>query len=133
MVLILVERFKDIKNRVSTKWLYFFALFSRNFFLLRTFAQFLRIKCNEFCAICAKPEIFCCEFLRMKRKEFCAIFFAQFAQNRKYYANRNFLSKLSKIEILSRQEYSDTDRNITIQTGNILIQTGNILIQTGIF
>ena len=119
MVLILVERFKDIKNRVSTKWLYFFAQNLRFF------------RAIFFCAICAKPEFFLCEFLRMKRKEFCAIFFAQFAQNRKYYANRNFLSKLSKIEILSRQEYSDRDRNITIQTGNILIQTGNILIQTG--
>ena len=43
------------------------------------------------------------QFLRMKRKEFCAIFFAQFAQNRKYYAKRNFLSKLTKIKILSTE------------------------------
>ena len=51
-------------------------------FFLRTFAQFLRMKRNEFCAIlrdlfcanCAKPEIFFCEFLRTKRKEFYAIF-----------------------------------------------------------
>ena len=56
------------------------AIFVQNFFL-RTFAQFLRMKRNEFCAvlrnffcaICAKSEIFFCEFLRMKRKEFCAI------------------------------------------------------------
>jgi len=31
--------------------------FRANFFL-RTFALFLRMKRNEFCAICAKPEIF---------------------------------------------------------------------------
>ena len=37
------------------------AIFVQNFFL-RTFAQFLRMKRNEFCAICAKPEIF---FLRI--------------------------------------------------------------------
>ena len=29
--------------------------------------------------------------------------FAQFAQNRKYYAKRNFLSKLTKIDILSKE------------------------------
>ena len=77
---------------------------------LRTFAQLLRMKRNEFCAvlhnffcaICAKPEIFFGEFLRMKRKEFCAIFFARFAQNRNY-AKRNFLSKLTKIKILSTE------------------------------
>ena len=76
-----------------------FALFSRTFFL-RTFVQFLLVKCNEFCA---KLEKKICEFLRMKRKEFYVIFFAQFAQNRKYYAKRNFLSKLTKIEILSTE------------------------------
>ena len=57
--------------RVSTKWLYFLrkicAIFAQNFFL-QTFAQFLRMKRNFFCAICKKPEIFFCEFLRMKRK-----------------------------------------------------------------
>ena len=40
-------------------------------------------------------------FLRMKRNEFWAIFFAQFAQNRKFYAKCYFLGKLSKIDILS--------------------------------
>ena len=42
-------------------------------------------------------------FLRMKRNEFCAVLrgFAQFAQNRKFYAKCNFLGTLSKIDILS--------------------------------
>ena len=52
-----------------------FALFSRKFFFLRTFALFLRMKQN--------------------------FSFAQFAQNRKFYAKCNFLGKLSKIDILS--------------------------------
>ena len=50
--------------RVSTKWLYFLrkicAIFAQIFFL-RTFAQFLRMKRNEFCDFL--------RFLRMKRKE----------------------------------------------------------------
>ena len=78
-------------NRVSTKWINLLrkicAIFAHIF--LRTFALFLRMKCNEFytifCAICAKPEIF----------------FAQFAQNRKFFAKCNFLGILSKIDILS--------------------------------
>ena len=75
---------------------------------LRTFAQFLRMKCNEFCTVlrnfvCTKPEIFFCDILHIKRKEFCAIFFAQFAQNCKYYAKRNFFSKLTKFEILNTE------------------------------
>ena len=75
--------------------------FRANFFC----CEFLRMKRNEFCTNlriffctnCAKPEIFFCEFLRMKRKEFYAIFFAQFAQNRKYYAKRNFFVQIDEI------------------------------------
>ena len=95
------------ESRVSTKWLNLLrkicAIFAQ--FFLRTFALFLRMKRNEFCAI----------FLRNLRKtgnifcESCAwneilvllIFFAQFAQNRKFYAKCNFLGKLSKIDILN--------------------------------
>ena len=71
----------NIPNRVSTKWLNLLRYFRANFFL-RTFALFLRMKRNEFCAV-----------LRY--------FFAQFAQNRKFYAKCNFLGKLSKIDILN--------------------------------
>ena len=85
--------------RVSTKWLYFLrkicAIFAQLFFL-RTFAQFLRKKRNEFCAA-----------LR--------IFFAQFAQNRKYNAKRNLLSKLSNIDILSKELTTEDLFNYYIQ------------------
>ena len=57
--------FNGNKSRVSTKWLN----------LLR-----------KICAIFA--QIFFCELLRMKRNEFCAIFFAQFAQNWKYFLRK---------------------------------------------
>ena len=84
--------------RVSTKWLNLL---------------------HKICAIFA--QIFFCKLLRMKRNEFCTIFFAQFAQNRKYFLRKlrmkrnfsfvqfflhnytkcNFLGTLSKIDILS--------------------------------
>ena len=59
-------------------------------FFWQTFALFLHMKHNEFCA---KPEIFLRK-LRMKLN-------FSFAQNRKFYAKCNFLGKLSKIDILS--------------------------------
>ena len=77
--------FGSVRPRVSTKWLNLLrkiCAISRKFFFLRTFALFLRMKRNEFCAV-----------LRY--------FFAQFAQNRKFYAKCNFLGTLSKIDILS--------------------------------
>ena len=58
--------------RVSTKWLNLLrkicAIFAQ-FFLLRTFALFLRMKRNEFCPV-------------------FRYFFAQFAQNRKYFLQK---------------------------------------------
>ena len=80
-------------NRVSTKCLYLLRYFRATFFL-RTFAHCLRMKRNEFCAK--------------------AFFFAKFAQNRKYYTKRNFLSKLSKIVILSK-ELTTEDSTITLK------------------
>ena len=71
--------------------------FRANFFFANFWNEFCASLCNFFCA---KPEIFFCEFLCMKQKEFYAIFFAQFALNRKYYAKRIFLSKLTRFEIL---------------------------------
>ena len=60
---------KTYLRRVSTKWLNLLrkicAIFAQIFFW-RTFAL----------------------FLRMKRNEFCALFFAQFAQNRKYFLRK---------------------------------------------
>ena len=75
--------------------------FFRAKFFLQTFALFLRMKRNEFCAIffgtiCAKPKIF---FAKVAHET--KFSFAQFAQNRKFYAKCNFLDKLSKIDILS--------------------------------
>ena len=74
--------------------------FAQNFFL-RTFALFLRMKRNEFCAIFfaqfAQNWKYFLRKLRMKRN----FSFAQFAQNRKFYAKCNFLGTLSKIDILS--------------------------------
>ena len=84
-----------------------FALFSRKYFfanfcaifahetqwVLRDFAQFLLRKLRKTGNI----------FLRIfsyETKIVLSNFFARFAQNRKYYANRNFLSKLTKFEIL---------------------------------
>ena len=99
-------------RRVSTKWLNLLrkicAIFAQIFFL-RTFALFLRMKRNEFCAvlryffcaICAKPEIFFAKCCARNEILVLRIFFAQFAQNRKFYAKCNFLGKLSKIDILS--------------------------------
>ena len=66
----------------------------RAIFFLRTFALFLRMKRNEFCAIflrnLRKTDNIFCEMLRMKQN----FSFAQFAQNRKFYAKCNFLGKL---------------------------------------
>ena len=50
----------------------------------------LRKTGNIFCESCALNEILA-----------WSNFFAQFAQNRKFYAKCNFLGKLSKIDILS--------------------------------
>ena len=104
---------RNIRNiiRVSTKWLNLLrkicAIFEQNFFfeLLRYFFAWNAMSFARFCAI----------FLRNLRKtgnifcESCAWngilvlgnFFAQFAQNRKFYAICNFLGTLSKIDILS--------------------------------
>ena len=70
------------------------------------------------CAIFAQH--FFCELLRivcawnaMSFAQFAQKrFFAKFAQNRKYYTKRNFLSKLSKIVILSK-ELTTEDSTIT--------------------
>ena len=70
-------------------------------FLLRTFALFLRMKRNEFCAvlryffcaICAKPEIFFAKVAQETKFQFCAIFLrnlrktASFTQNVTLQAN----------------------------------------------
>ena len=62
----ILQSFSTSPSRVSTKWLNLLrkicAIFAQICFL-RTFALFLRMKRNEFCAIffcaiCAKPEIF---------------------------------------------------------------------------
>ena len=63
--------------RVSTKWLNLLRIFSRKFFL-RTFALFLRMKRNEFCAQFAQNRKYFLRKLRMKRnfsfgQFFCAI------------------------------------------------------------
>ena len=75
--------------------------FRANFFF-RTFALFLRMKRNEFCAIFsaqfAQNWKYFLRKLHMKRNFSFAHFFAQ---NRKFYAKCNFLGKLSKIDILS--------------------------------
>ena len=76
-------------------------------FFLRTFALFLRMKRNEFCAglryffcaICAKLEIFFCESCELNEILVLRNFFAQFAQNRKFYEKCK--GTLSKIDILS--------------------------------
>ena len=67
--------------------------FHANFFL-RTFALFLRMKRNEFCAVLRyflrnmrKTGNFILRKLRMKRNLGLGNFFAQFAQNRKFYQN----------------------------------------------
>ena len=76
----------------------------RTIFFLRTFALFLRMKRNEFCPVLryffaqfAQNRKYFLRKLRMKRN----FSFAQFAQNRKFYAKCNFLGKLSKIDILN--------------------------------
>ena len=76
-----------------------FALFSRKFFL-RTFALFLRMKRNVLRGFAQNRKYFLGK-LRMKRNFSLAQFFAQFAQNRKFYAKCNFLGTLSTIDILS--------------------------------
>ena len=49
-------------------------------------------------------RLFFCEVLRMKHGfDHNSLLFAQFPQKRKYYAKRNFLTKLSKIDILSQE------------------------------
>jgi len=70
--------------RVSTKWLNL---------LRKICAIFAQIFFANFCAI----------FAHETQRIFArfALFFAQFAQNRKFYAKCNFLGKLSKIYILS--------------------------------
>jgi len=74
--------------------------FPRN---LRTFALFLRMERNEFCAIfcaiCAKPEYFLRK-LRMKRN----FSYAQFAQNRKFYTKKEFIVK--NIKDLQYRDYN---------------------------
>ena len=94
---------KEDETRVSTKWLNLLrkicAIFAQ--FLLRTFALFLRMKRNEFCAIFlaqfAQNRKYFLQKLRMKRN----FSFAQFAQTRKFYAKCTFLGTLSKIDNLS--------------------------------
>ena len=84
-------------SRVSMKWLNFSRkIFFANFcaWNAMSFALFflcnLRKTVNIFCESCAWNEIFV-----------LGNFFAQFAQNRKFYAKCNFLGKLSKIDIIS--------------------------------
>ena len=100
----------EFKSRVSTKWLNLLrkicAIFAQ--FFLRIFALFLRMKRNEFCAVLryffaqfAQNRKYFLRKLRIKRNFSFAHFFVQFAQNRKFYAKCNFLGKLSKIDILS--------------------------------
>ena len=93
---------KEDETRVSTKWLNLLrkicAIFVQIF--LRTFALFLRMKRNGFCAIFLRNlrktgNIFL-QKLRMKRN----FSFAQFAQTRKFYAKCPFLGTLSKIDNL---------------------------------
>ena len=81
-----------------------FALFSRKFYfceLLRYFCAWNAMSFARFCAIYfaqfAQNWKYFLRKLRMKRN----FSFAQFAQNRKFYAKCNFLGKLSKIDILS--------------------------------
>ena len=80
-----------------------FALFSRKFI----FCELLRIKR-------AKPEIFFAKFAHKRNFSF-----AQFAQNRKFYAKCNFLGTLSKIDILSLElnkwRFIPHIKNINIQ------------------
>ena len=61
------------------------------------------MKRNKFCAIffLAQNRKYFLRKIRIKRNFSFAQFFAQFAQNRKFYAKCYFLGKLSKIEILS--------------------------------
>ena len=87
--------------RVSTKWLNLLrkicAIFAQILFL-QTFALFLRMKRNEFCAVlrylfCAKPEIFFAKVAHKTKFQFCAIFLrnlrktASFTQNVTFQAN----------------------------------------------
>ena len=95
-------------SRVSTKWLNLLrkicAIFAQ--FFLRTFALFLRMKRNEFCAVlryffaqfAQNRKYFLRNVAHETKFQFSAIFFAQ---NRKFYAKCNFLGKLSKIDILT--------------------------------
>ena len=84
-----------------------FALFSRKYFfceLLRNFCAWNTMSFARFCAILLRKlrktgNIFL-RIFSYETKIVLSNFFARFAQNRKYYANRNFLSKLTKFEIL---------------------------------
>ena len=69
-------------------------------FFLQTFALFLRMKLL-FLRNLRKNRKYFLRKLRMKRNFSLRNCFAQFAQNRKFYAKCNFLGKLSKIDILS--------------------------------
>ena len=71
-----------------------FALFSRKFY----FCELLRIKRIFFAQFAQNRKYFVANFCALNGKSF-----AQFAQNLNNYANRNFLSKLTKIEILSTE------------------------------
>ena len=98
--------------RVSTKWLNL---------LRKVCAIFAQIFFANFCDILAHETQWVLRyfFLRNLRKtenifsESCAWneilvlrnFFAQFAQNRKFYAKCNFLDKLSKIDILNNWRF----------------------------
>ena len=90
-------------NRVSTKWLNL---------LRKICAIFAQIFFANFCAKIAhetqwvlrgfaQNRKYFMRKLRMKRNFSLAQFFAQFAQNRKFYAKCNFLGTLSKFDILS--------------------------------
>ena len=106
-----LQQFLFLLIILFSKSLYFLrkicATFAQNFVcgLLRNFCAWNAMSFARFCAICfaqiaQNRKYFFCEFLRTKRKEFNAIFFAQ---NRKYYAKRNFLSKLTKFEIIGTE------------------------------
>ena len=90
--------------RVSTKWLNLLhkicAIFAQIFF-----CKLLRMKRNEFCTIFfaqfAQNRKYFLRKLRMKGNFSFAQFFAQFAQKHKFYAKCNFIGKLSKNDILS--------------------------------
>ena len=97
-----------IACRVSTKWVNLLrkicAIFAQN-----VFCELLRMKRNKFCAVL---RYFFEQFAQTRKYFFRKLgawneilvlgnFFAQIAENRKFYAKCNFLGKLSKIDILS--------------------------------